>query len=135
MKIYDYNGKKNVSGDRIREARLKRRLTQEDFAAKLQIAGVTIERDSISRIEIGTRFVADYELMIISEVLGVTVEWLLSTDDEYTNHRKPGGLFFYPEMLDNILTVVYNTGQEVIEYSKGADKRKQTLQSESIRQN
>lgn len=82
MKIYDYNGKKNVSGDRIREARLKRRLTQEDFAAKLQIAGVTIERDSISRIEIGTRFVADYELMIISEVLGVTVEWLLSTDDE-----------------------------------------------------
>lgn len=70
MKIYDYNGKKNVSGDRIREARLKRRLTQEDFAAKLQIAGVTIERDSISRIEIGTRFVADYELMIISEVLG-----------------------------------------------------------------
>lgn len=82
MKIYDYNGKKNVSGDRIREARLKRRLTQEDFAAKLQIAGVTIERDSIIRIEIGTRFVADYELMIISEVLGVTVEWLLSTDDE-----------------------------------------------------
>lgn len=82
MKIYDYNGKKNVSGDRIREARLKRRLTQEDFAAKLQIAGVTIECDSISRIEIGTRFVADYELMIISEVLGVTVEWLLSTDDE-----------------------------------------------------
>ena len=82
MKIYDYNGKKNVSGDRIREARLKRRLTQEDFAAKLQIAGVTIERDSISRIEIGTRFVADYELMIISEVLGVTVEWLLSKDDE-----------------------------------------------------
>ena len=82
MKIYDYNGKKNVSGDRIREARLKRRLTQEDFAAKLQIAGVTIERDSISRIEIGTRFVADYELMIISKVLGVTVEWLLSEDDE-----------------------------------------------------
>lgn len=82
MKIYDYNGKKNVSGDRIREARLKRRLTQEDFAAKLQIAGVTIERDSISRIEIGTRFVADYELMIISGVLGVTVEWLLSTDGE-----------------------------------------------------
>lgn len=82
MKIYDYNGKKNVSGDRIREARLKRRLTQEDFAAKLQIAGVTIERDSISRIEIGTRFVADYELMIISEVLGVTVEWLLSKDGE-----------------------------------------------------
>ena len=50
MKIYDYQGKKNVSGERIREARLKRRLTQADFAAQLQIAGITIERDSVSRI-------------------------------------------------------------------------------------
>lgn len=52
MKIYDYQGRKNVSGERIREARLKRRLTQADFAAQLQIAGITIERDSVSRIEI-----------------------------------------------------------------------------------
>ncbi len=26
MKIYDYNGKKNICGERIREARLKQRL-------------------------------------------------------------------------------------------------------------
>lgn len=63
MKIYDYKGRKNISGNRIREARLKKRLSQADFAAKLQIAGITMERDSVSRIEIGTRFVADYELM------------------------------------------------------------------------
>ena len=69
MKIYDYHGKKNVSGDRIREARLKRRLTQEDLAAKLQIEGVIMERDSVSRMEIGTRFVTDYELMVLSKVL------------------------------------------------------------------
>lgn len=61
MKIYDYKGRKNISGNRIREARLKKRLSQADFAARLQIAGITMERDSISRIEIGTRFVADYE--------------------------------------------------------------------------
>lgn len=73
MKIYDYQGKKNVSGDRIREARLKRRLTQADFAAQLQIAGV-------SRIEIGTRFVADFELKVIAKVLNVSVDWLLSED-------------------------------------------------------
>ena len=56
MKIYSYRGKKNLSGDKIREARLKQRLSQSDLAAKVQIAGVTLERDSISRIEIGTRF-------------------------------------------------------------------------------
>lgn len=65
MKIYSYRGKKNLSGDKIREARLKQRLSQSDLAAKVQIAGVTLERDSISRIEIGTRFVTDYELKIL----------------------------------------------------------------------
>ncbi|NLL80431.1 MAG: helix-turn-helix transcriptional regulator [Clostridiales bacterium] len=77
MKIYTYKGKKNLCGERIREARLKQRLSQSDLAAQLQIAGITIERDSISRIEIGTRFVPDYELKIFAKVLKVTVEWLL----------------------------------------------------------
>lgn len=81
MKIYDYHGKKNVSGDRIREARLKRRLTQEDLAAKLQIEGVIMERDSISRVEIGTRFVTDYELMVLSKVLGVSLQWLVGMEE------------------------------------------------------
>lgn len=57
MKIYDYKGRKNISGNRIREARLKKRLSQADF-------------------------VADYELMIIAEILDVTVDWLLSEDCE-----------------------------------------------------
>ena len=41
---------------------------------------MTIERDSVSRIEIGTRFVADFELKVIAKVLNVSVEWLLSED-------------------------------------------------------
>ena len=81
MKIYDYHGKKNVSGDRIREARLKRRLTQEDLAAKLQIEGVIMERDSVSRMEIGTRFVTDYELMVLSKVQGVSQQWIVGLEE------------------------------------------------------
>ena len=56
------------------------RLTQSDLAAKLQIAGIIIERDSISRIEIGTRFVADYELRELSKILKVSVNWLLGME-------------------------------------------------------
>lgn len=82
MKIYDYNGKKNICGDRIRQARQRRRLSQSDLAAQLQIAGITIERDSVSRIEAGTRFVADYELKSLAEVLRVDILWLLTPDDE-----------------------------------------------------
>ena len=82
MKIYDYNGKKNICGDRIREARFKRRLTQADLAAQMQINGVIIERDSISRREIGTRFVTDYELKVFSKVLKVETAWLLAEEAE-----------------------------------------------------
>ena len=80
MKIYDYNGKKNLCGNRIREARLRQRLSQYDLAARLQTQGILIEQDIISRIEIGTRFVADYEVKVLAKVLNVPLEWLLEED-------------------------------------------------------
>ena len=76
MKIYDYKERKNLCGDRVREARARLNITQADLAARLQVAGVIMERDSVSRIEIGTRFVTDYELVVLSNVLGVSLEWL-----------------------------------------------------------
>ena len=77
MKIYDYNGSKNICGARIKEVRKRLNLSQENLAAKLQTEGVNIERDSVSRIEIGTRFVADYELLVLCRILNVTPEYLL----------------------------------------------------------
>ena len=77
MKIYDYNGKKNISGDRIYQARTSQRISQADLAARLQVRGVLIEREAISKIETGDRFVADYELMAFADVLNVTMEWLI----------------------------------------------------------
>lgn len=81
MKIYDYEGKKNICGVRVRESRKRMKLSQSDLAARLQVFGVVIERDSISRIEIGTRFVADYELLALSEILKVTPGFLLGIED------------------------------------------------------
>lgn len=82
MKIYDYGGKKNICGDRIRQARALRRISQSELAARMQVEGITIERDSISRIEIGTRFVTDYELKIFAKVLKVNIMWLISDGKE-----------------------------------------------------
>ena len=82
MKIYDYNGRKNVCGNRIREARVRRKLSQADLAAKMQTEGIIIERESISRIEIGTRFVPDYELPFFAKVLNLTLEELLCDTQE-----------------------------------------------------
>ena len=80
MKIYDYDGKKNICGGKVHEARRRQKITQADLAARLQIMGILIERDSISRIEIGTRFVADYELIALSKCLNVSVGWLLGLE-------------------------------------------------------
>lgn len=80
MKIYDFNGKKNISGQRIREARIKLHLSQKALAVRLKLEGMELERDSISRIEIGTRFVADYEIKILAKVLNTSVDWLLGIE-------------------------------------------------------
>lgn len=82
MKIYDFDGKKNVCGKRVKEARRRQEITQTDLAARLQLAGIILERDSVSRIEIGTRFVADYELAALSRILSVSPMWLLGMEIE-----------------------------------------------------
>ena len=68
------------SGQRIREARIKLHLSQKALAVRLKLEGVELERDSISRIEIGTRFVADYEIKILAKVLNTSVTWLLGIE-------------------------------------------------------
>lgn len=82
MKIYDYDGMKNICGKRIKEARRRAGLSQSELATQMQLAGIIIERDSISRIEIGTRFVPDYELPIFAKNLKVSVLWLLGMEEE-----------------------------------------------------
>lgn len=81
MKIYDFNGAKNLSGDRIHQARTAMRLSQADLAARMQVKGVAIEREAISKIETGDRFVTDYELTTFAQVLGVSMEWLVGRED------------------------------------------------------
>lgn len=91
MKIYDFEGKKNICGERVHEARCRLRMTQSDLAAQLQVNGINIERDSISRIEIGTRFVADYELRALAKVLKVNVDWLLESTSLPFGPAQDGG--------------------------------------------
>ena len=80
MKIYDYKGRKNLCGNRVKAARARLNITHTDLAARLQVAGITMERDSVSRIEIGTRFVTDYELAVLAKILGVSMEWLTENE-------------------------------------------------------
>ena len=78
MKIYGIDGKMNLVGGRIRSLREERKLTQSELAARLQLMNVIVEQKAISRIELGTRLVADYELLAFSRIFNVSLEWLLT---------------------------------------------------------
>lgn len=74
MKIYEYNGKKNLCGNNLKKIRREKKLSQEALSHLLQLEGVVIDRFSISRIEAGTRFVADYELFFLAKVLEINMD-------------------------------------------------------------
>lgn len=76
MKALDYEGRRNVSGERVRQKRAERKITQAELAARVQCEGVALEQDAISRIESGQRMVQDYELHALAEVLGASMDWL-----------------------------------------------------------
>lgn len=80
MRKFESVGQKNVSGDRIRELRLRARLSQAALAAKMQTEGVIVEQDVISRIESGSRLVTDYELLVLTRIFSTTADWLIGAE-------------------------------------------------------
>lgn len=77
MKIYNYDGKANIVGRKICELRRQQELSQEALAVRMQLNNIEISQKIISRIEKQERFVTDYELLIFSRVLGVSIYDLL----------------------------------------------------------
>ena len=63
----------NITGNKVREYRKKRNLSQQELSDKLETLAVYICRGSISRIEDGSRTVTDIELARLSEILGVPI--------------------------------------------------------------
>ena len=85
MKSYSWEGKNNLIGERLKEMRIKKGLTQQDLASKLELRNIFSSQKKISRIEAGDRFVSDFELLAFSEILGVDVMWLLTGKESNRN--------------------------------------------------
>ena len=77
MRKFQFEGKNNVSGDRIRQLRVLARLSQAELAAKMQTEGAIVEQDVISRIESGRRLVTDYELLVLTRIFNTSSDWLI----------------------------------------------------------
>lgn len=75
-------GNKNIVGARVTEARQMRGLKQVELLARLQTRGIDISIPALSLLEGQKRPVTDIELAALSEVLGVSVDWLLRKSDK-----------------------------------------------------
>ena len=75
--IVKYNGNMNVIADLLKEYRTKKNLSYEQLAAKLELMGISIHKQSLYDIENNKRTVKDYELFGIAYVLGIDVNDLL----------------------------------------------------------
>ena len=69
---------KNMIGDKVRQLRKERQMSQQELSDKLEVLAIYICRGSISRIEDHTRTVTDIELYGLSQVFGVPVEYFYS---------------------------------------------------------
>ena len=77
MRLLLYDGKCNICGDRVRAARERLGISQEQLAAKIQLNGHSLTQKAISRIETGQRIVADYEISLLANALKVDPLWLI----------------------------------------------------------
>lgn len=77
------NGFNNICGEKIKELRsqLPDKTSQRKLADMLQLQGLDLDKNAIQRIESGARFVTDIELKIIAQVLQVSCDTLLDTND------------------------------------------------------
>lgn len=73
-------GNKNIIGARVTVARRQKDMKQKDLLAKLQLMGIEISTPALSLLEGQKRPVSDIELKALSEILSVSVDWLLGKE-------------------------------------------------------
>ncbi len=69
-------GNANIVGANIEKLRKEQHISQKDFIARIQVAGVDINPTSYSKLEGQTRIATDKEIFAIAKILGVSVDKL-----------------------------------------------------------
>ena len=70
-------GEKNMVGARVEQARKSSNLKQKDLLQQLQKRGINLNTSSLSKLEGQLRLVTDSELVALSDILGVSIDWLV----------------------------------------------------------
>ncbi len=70
----------NMVGKRVEDKRKDLGMKQKDLLAQLQVRGVDLNSSGLSKLEGQLRKVSDFELVALSQVLNVSVLWLLGLE-------------------------------------------------------
>ena len=70
------NGK-NLIGERLKFLRASKKLSQRDLARELQLIGIDMDKNVITRIETNKRYVTDFELQALKEIFNVSYDYLI----------------------------------------------------------
>ena len=73
-------GTRNMVGAKIEAKRKELGMKQIDLLTQLQIKGVELTASGLSKLEGQIRSVNDYELVAITDVLGVSINWLVGKE-------------------------------------------------------
>ena len=68
-------------GDKLRQLRKEKNITQKEFIAMLQVAGLDINPTSYSKLEGQVRSATDKEIFVIAKILNVAMEELFEKAD------------------------------------------------------
>ena len=79
----DY-GTANLVGKNIERIRKAQGIKQKELIARMQVMGCDINPTSYSKLEGQVRNATDKEIYAISKILGVTMESLFITEDQFS---------------------------------------------------
>lgn len=69
-----YNNQLNVTGKKIKELRVKNKLSLSGLSTKLALLGIDISKPSLHKLETGSRILKDYELFGLSMIFKVPID-------------------------------------------------------------
>ena len=76
-----FGTRNNIAGIKIKQIRQSHvpHMSQRALAEKMQLYGIDLDKNAIQRIESGSRFVTDIELLYFSKILDTPLDNLLAT--------------------------------------------------------
>lgn len=75
-------GDKNLISGHLKALRKEHHMSQRELANQLQLLGVDMDKNVITRIETNKRYVTDIELQALAKIFGVSYEALIDGVDK-----------------------------------------------------